>query len=283
MNFANQILDLLNRRLDGTPVPPVRALHLPSTLAPSDSKDAEFCALELADGSLGLSYVLLDDTLTQLGALDRLALAGADPFAIARAFAVGAGVRRTLGFAAVNALSRHWFDRVGYVPPKTGNSIGLLDPQPGDHIGMIGLFRGLTGQILATGARLTVVELKPELAGERDGYRVTLDASELAGCNKILSTSTILLNDTLDRMLDFGHHAERFAMIGPGAGCLPEPLFARGVTLLGGAWIDDRDGFLAALARGEPWGRFTRKFAIQRESYQALNFPPGSPRARGVG
>ena len=53
--------------------------------------------------------------------------------------------------------------------------------------------------------------------------------------------------------------ARAVAMIGPGAGCLPEPLFARGVTAIGGTWIEDRAGFVAALRSGSPWGRHARK------------------------
>jgi uncharacterized protein (DUF4213/DUF364 family) len=63
------------------------------------------------------------------------------------------------------------------------------------------------------------------------------------------------------------HAAEYFAMVGPGASCLPDPLFARGVTLLGGNWVTDRAGFLDALANGRPWGIHARKFTLLRDAY----------------
>ena len=132
---------------------------------------------------------------------------------------------------------------------------------------MIGLFWPLLGRILQSGARLTVVELKPELAGEADGYRVTLDAEELAACGKVVSTSTLLLNDTLDRMLGCCRNARWFAMVGPGAGCLPDALFARGVTLLGGSWIRDGAGFIDALKRGETTSPLSSKSALTAERY----------------
>jgi uncharacterized protein (DUF4213/DUF364 family) len=56
-------------------------------------------------------------------------------------------------------------------------------------------------------------------------------------------------------------------MIGPGGGCLPDPLFARGVTALGGTAIVDRDGFVDALSRGQRWGAFARKYCILRDRY----------------
>lgn len=269
--FADAQLALLQSLAECSPLPAVKALHLPPPEA-AGTKDGEFCAIELDDGSLGLSYVMLDDTLAALrNAPDSRGLVGQDPLAVARWFAGHTGVRRTLGFAAINALTRCLFDRAGFTPDLQTDSIGMLDPSAGDHVGMIGFFPPLVDQIAACGARLTIVELNPDFVGDHPGYRVTLDAGELAACNKILSTSTVLLNDTLDRMLASCSGATRFAMVGPGAGCLPDPLFARGVTLLGGAWITEPEAFVDALRHGRRWGAHARKFAIRRDGY------PGAP------
>jgi uncharacterized protein (DUF4213/DUF364 family) len=271
MSVAEDILTRLARALAAGPAPRVRALHLPPV--PWDgTKDGEFGAIELDDGSLGLSYVLLDQDLAALVAgRHGEQVIGADALEVARWWLAGEGARRTLGFAAVNALTRHLFDRLGYAPPDATDSIGGLDPQPGEHMGMVGYFPPLVKQVTARGARLTVVELKSELAGEREGFRITLDARELAACDQVLSTSTVLLNDTLDDVLAQCAHARAFAMIGPGASCLPDPLFERGVTLMGGAWIEDAQGFKQALVGGQPWGRHARKFALARSSYPGLD------------
>lgn len=269
MSFAAEYLASLDRFAERSPLPRVRALHLPP---PRDSdvcdNRGEFCALELEDGSLGLTFVLLDNTLEELRSKrDGLALRGADALALARRFERDEGVLRTLGFAAANALTRCFFDRAGYLPDKSTDSIGALDPQAGERVGMIGLFTPMVGRILGAGAELIVVELKAKLAGQREGYRVTLDPRELESCAKVVSTSTLLLNDTLDDMLAHCRGARWFAMVGPSAGCLPDALFARGVTLLGGSWVLEREGFLDALRRGEPHSRYTRKFAIVAAAY----------------
>lgn len=262
--IADDLLALLAARLGAGPRPCVRAVHLPP--APwNGTKDGEFGAVELDSGAVGLSYVLLDDTLARLtgasggGAHAGQALAGRDALALARLWRDGRGAERTLGFAAVNALSRHLFDRDGQVPPDATDSIAGLDPQPGEHIGMVGFFPPLVKPVTARGARLTVLELRADLAGAHPGFTVTLDRAALRGCDKVLMTSTVLLNDTLDAVLEGCRGARAVAMIGPGAGCLPEPLFARGVTAIGGSWISDRAGFVAALRSGAPWGRFARK------------------------
>ena len=87
MSFATDLVAELERATAGHPVPRVRALHLPPAAAAA-SKNGEFCALELDDGALGISYVLLDDTLQRLiDAPDRGGIVGMDALALAREFA----------------------------------------------------------------------------------------------------------------------------------------------------------------------------------------------------
>lgn len=275
MSVARELVAQIERIAQTWPLPPIKALHLPPPSA-EGTREGEFCAIELQDGSLGLSFVLLGEqvgqTLRTLRQDDhRSRLPGMSALTLARAYAERQGAQRTLGFAAVNAITRHLFDRARFKPAPAGDSIGELDLRPGDHLGMIGLFPPLVSRVLVTGARLAVLELRADLAGPREGWGVTLDPAVLGGCNKVLATSTLLLNDTLDDILSRCRHAEQVALIGPGAGCLPDALFARGVTLIGGVWIDDAEAFKRALARGEPWGRSATKFALKREDYPGSN------------
>lgn len=262
-DITTDLLALIEHRLVGQRPPRVAAVHLPP-VAWTGTKDGEFGAVELDSGALGLSYVLLDNTLAALAGNNGQRLVGSDALALARLWRNGQGAERTLGFAAVNALCRHLFDQAGLVPPDALDSIGGLDPQPHDHIGMVGFFPPLVKQVTACGARLTVVELRADLAGTHPGFEVTLDSAALQACNKVLMTSTVLLNDSLDHLLAHCHQASAVAMIGPGAGCLPQPLFDRGVTALGGTWITDRTAFVAALRSGVPWGGYARKVVWRR-------------------
>lgn len=268
--IAAELIALLEGCATAIPFPRVRALHRPrpETL---DTRRGEFCALELEDGTLGLAFVLLGDTWAQLGAREaHSALAGVDALQLARGYAREDAVGRTLGMAAINALTRCVFDRIGYVAPGSADSIGELGPRAGDHVGMVGLFGRLLGRCTEAGARVTVIELREDLVGEHEGYRVTLDAAELSSCNKVLCTSSVLLNGTADRILGHCTGAERLAMIGPGAGCLPDPLFRRGVTLFGGSWITDAAAVVDALRAGESWSAHARKYAIRRNEYPGL-------------
>jgi len=267
VTIARGFLSRLERLAERGPVPRVRALHLPPPAAAA-GKDGEFCALELEDGSIGLSFVLLGDTLARLRAAGPGAgLRDADALAVARRYAAPGSLDRTLGFAAIHALTACLYRRAGFSPAESADSLGLLDPGPGDHVGMVGLFPSLVERIVGSGARLTVVELRAELAGERPGWRVTLDAEELRACDKVLTTSTILLNDTADAVLERCAGARVVAVVGPGAGCLPDPLFDRGATVVGGTRIVDPAAFLEALRSGERWGASARKYALRRSDH----------------
>ena len=99
---------------------------------------------------------------------------------------------------------------------------------------------------------------------------MTLDPSALASCEKVVSTCTVMLNDTLDGVLTACRNARHFAIIGPTAGCVPDPLFSRGVDTLGGRRVVDAEGFRDAFCRGKKWGAFAIKYVIARQDYPGI-------------
>jgi uncharacterized protein (DUF4213/DUF364 family) len=269
---AARYVDLAERVAARFRSPRIRTLHLPPAHA-ATAQDAEFCAVELDDGSIGFSYALLDAAEQRLRAYpDAGAFDGMEAIVLARGYAGKDPAAKALGFAAVNALSQHLFARANWLPPDAGDSLGEIEPRRGEHIGMIGLFRPLVARVGAAGARLTVLELKPELAGEHDGFRVTLDPADLASCDKVVSTCSVMLNDTLDDVLAACRHARWFALIGPTAGCLPDPLFDRGVDAIGGRRVFDPAGFREAFRTGGKWGSFATKYVIARRDYPGVDW-----------
>lgn len=265
MGWSDDALQLLDRFAARVPLPRVVALHVPPTPPPGGLR-GEFCALELDDGALGLSYVLLGDTLATLQAA-RLDLRGADPLALAHEVGSDDTLRRTVAFAAVNALTRCLFDRAGFVPPKSADSLGGLAPAPGETVGMVGYFTPLVKRIVERGAKLVIVELREDLVRDDGSVRITTDPHELAGLRQVLATGTLMLNDSLDRMLGHCRGAAHLALIGPSVGAPPDPLFARGVTLLGGTWVRESRSFVESLVRGEPTGAFADKSALRPADY----------------
>jgi uncharacterized protein (DUF4213/DUF364 family) len=261
--FADELVAAARAVATALAPPRVARVVLPPPAGPA--RGGSFCAVELEDGSVGLSYVLLGDTRERLRAAPPLA--DRDVLELAEGFAGDDPAARCVGLAAVNALTRHALDRAGYVPDFATHSLGSLPLEPGDSLGMIGLFPPLVPRALAQGIQLTVLELKEELVREAPGLTVTLDPARLAGSSVIVCTSSVLLNDSLDAVLAAVRGCREFVIIGPSAGCIPDPLFARGVTSVGGAWVTQPATLLDRLARGEKWGDASRKFALHRDAW----------------
>ena len=264
--LAQEIFDAARRIADALRPPPIARVFVP----PADASHGSFCAVQLGDGSTGIAFIMLGDTRDRLQTAQPARFVGRDALALGEEFTRSDPAGRSLGLAALNALTRHLIDRAGFTPDLATNSLGSLALGPGDRLGMVGFFPPLVRRAREAGIPLTVLELKEELVQEGPGISVTLDPARLGDCTQIVSTSTVLLNDTLDGLMA-NARAREFVVVGPSAGCVPDPLFARGVTGIGGAWVADPSLFLARVERGERWGDASRKFSLRRETWPGLD------------
>jgi uncharacterized protein (DUF4213/DUF364 family) len=274
MGIANDYLDLIHRIGGILDVPPVQAIHI-APFEADPQKSSKFGALVLTDGTVGLTYTALDGALSDLQ--DRAKtddLINTSPVQIARLYAGESGWQRSLGMAAINAVSQFVFKRSGYVLPAMDKTLDLLALEKGDHVGMIGYFPPLVEQVRAQGVPLTVVELNEKWLQHTDDFEVTLDLARLSSCNKVVCTGTVLINQTIDSVLANCGNAEQILIVGPTTGCLPDPLFDRGVTLLGGSIVVDHCKFAQLWAAQEKWRRTTRRYVLRKgegfPGYQAL-------------
>ncbi len=275
MLIGDDMLALIDGIAAPLVLPAVRSVHV--ARAGEDCKSSNFGALVLEDDTVGLTYTALDGARAALQEAARTApLIGRSPLEAARLYARTAAWQRALGMAAVNAIAQHLFRRAGYEPPTAKATFDHLALSRDDHLGMVGFFPPLVAQARERGITLTVIELDPQWLGQAEGIEVTLDPARLAGCNKIVCTGTVLVNQTIDALADHFREAEQVLLVGPTLGCLPEPLFARGVTHVGGLSVIDGEGFLRKWRAGEKWRGTTRRYLLSRDTY------PGSANIAGM-
>ena len=267
MTIADDYLGIIARIAESVALPAIRKFHVaPHQEGPE--KISKFGAMTLDDDTVGLTYVDLNDAMRDLQSRpERHELVGCSPVEAARLYAGEAGWQRSLGMAAINAISQHVLKRSRYALTGTGNTLGLLEFEPGDHVGMVGYFPPLVDQMSAMGVPLTVIELDRKWLQRDNGIEVTLDPTRLSQCNKIICTGTILVNQTLDAVLSHSKGAEAIYLIGPTVGCLPDPLFKRGVTAAGGRQVVNCDQFIKLWRTGQPWRGATQRYTIVAEEY----------------
>lgn len=275
MSVATDLLHLTRQVAGRIGLPPVTQIVAPPA-APGPGIESEFGLVVLADGSAGFFFALLGDTLQRLQA--RLQRPGGGPDAaghcapaLAAAIESGDAVERAVALGAICAATQHLFRRAGLRPGAAANSLGGGAFSADDHVGMVGLFPSLARRLRDQGVRLTVLELRADKLERGPRFQVTLDPQQLRHCNTVLCTASTLINGTLDEVLQHCTGAERITLIGPSASCFPDPLFRRGIQVVGGAAVTDTGALLARLARSEGWGDTVQRYTLEAEDYPGTN------------
>ncbi|MGB0722888.1 MAG: Rossmann-like domain-containing protein [Gammaproteobacteria bacterium] len=271
MSVIPDYLQLIDRIRATTTVPDIVRVHLPEP-DPEDPYRDEFGFVILADGSVGPFYVCLDDTLARLSArlTERTDLAW-NTLDMAARWAESDGATRALALGAWNAASQHLMDRAGYQRPARGTPMDVPQPEPGETIGMVGWFRPIIRRLEERGIRVRVVEKKPRRIVCGPDVEAANGPEDLAGCRIVICTASTLINDSLDDILPHCDPGACVQLIGPSASGLPDPLLARGVRTVGGAYFPDAQALLALLDGDSNWGPSALKYELTSDNYPGVD------------
>lgn len=268
MTIADDYLQLVHTIGAKLKIPPVQAIHI-APYTPDPVKNSKFGALELADGTIGLTYTGLGDDLLVLQDRDKYqTLIGKSPVETANLYGMEEGWQKVLGMAAINAISQYLFKQSGYALPEAGRTVRHLQLDKTDRVGMVGYFPPLVAQLREMNLPLTVLELDEQWLQKNGEFEVTLEPEKLTTCSKIICTGTVLVNQTIDELVPQFCNADRVLIVGPTVGCLPDPLFERGITQLGGSCVLDNTHFLRLWKNQEKWRDSTQRYILSRgENY----------------
>ncbi len=252
-------------------IPSIEKVFFPPFYKGGQPKDAEFMAISLEGGAAGLSYILLPDSKEQAYTkLQPENFIGKNPMEYALEFGTSDPIRQMISLAAINAVCQQVMRMTCFEVDTTTDSLGLLSISKNDRVGMVGLFHPLIKTIQETGAQLVVVEEKADLNKKFPDLQITLDPAELQTCNKVLCTSTTILNNSLDDILTHCSQA-LISVVGPTIGYFPDPLFARGVDVVGGRLVKDGDMLIRRLEQRKRWGDTTEKVCFRKETYAGIS------------
>ena len=271
MSLKNEFKKMIKIISSQHTIPPVSTLFLPPFFKGGQQKDAQFMAIGLEGGAAGISYVLLaDEKMEDYMGLKKDDFIGRNPEDLALEFGNTDPIKEMISLAAINAICQHVMKTSHFKVESATDSMGLLEISKGDRIGMVGLFPGLVKTILDAGAQLIVIEKNELLIKKYPDLPITLDAGRLKSCNKVLCTSTTILNNSLDTILGYCASDAFVSIVGPTAGYFPDPLFARGVDVVGGRVVKDGDLFMELLSQGQPWGAATQMTCFQKKTYPGM-------------
>ncbi len=259
----------------------ITRVYLPEP-APDATRTVEFGLLELDDGSAGLYYAWLGPGQQDMPhRFPPEALVGRDPMELIAAYATGDDAERSLAMAGMNAVTASVWRASGYVPPMRASSFGL-NLVSGDTLGMVGHFPPLVRQARELGVPVYVLERKVSMVNRGEGFEITLDPGVLGQCNKVVCTAATLLNNSLEEALGHCVLDATVSVVGPTASFFPEPLFARGVSAVGGVHLVDVDAVLRGLRMGESFGDTVSRYLLTPENYPGTEFLLQRAKKRGT-
>jgi len=162
----------------------------------------------------------------------------------------------SVGVATLNALSALVVEEqglAGYRLLKGADALDVVQVGLDDEVALVGAFVPFIKKLKEQVRRLWILEKNPQAlkADEMAFYRPAEEAEEvLSGADVVIISGSAIVHRSLDALLALCSSAREVIVAGPTASMYPDPLFARGVTVLGGVAIDDGDEIVRLVGEG---------------------------------
>jgi uncharacterized protein (DUF4213/DUF364 family) len=270
MNIVEDFLEMFRKINEKIDLPVIKEILIPPLLkVDKNARKSNFCVIGLNDDSIGLVYINLSDEIKEdFIKMDLSRFNGFNAYDLVKEYQSSDIILKTLGFGAINAISQYIFKRSSFDFDYTSDPLGLLNIKKNDTVGMVGFFHPLIKTIKKLKNPLTIIEKKENLVRKTEDWEISLEPSKLEKCNKILITSTTLLNDTIDDILRYCRKADKISIVGPTAGFLPDPLFTPDINIdiVGGTFVSNPNLFLDFYKKAEHWSPAVKKYCIKNDS-----------------
>jgi len=195
-------------------------------------------AVELNDGSVGVSYVLREHlksgcSIFPFGQL----IIGKNAAETAQWAAAGIDdLQRGVGMAVLDATS-HSLPLIDEESKEKPFGVAVKDT---DTVGIIGYIHPVVKIMSQKARKAYVFDQGMSEAGDPAGLVAPIEKQEqlLPECNIVFMSGTTLINGTLDRLLDMCPEVREAVLIGSSTPMYPEAFRDTKITVLAGAWWD---------------------------------------------
>jgi uncharacterized protein len=184
-------------------------------------------------------------------------------------------IKTATGIATLNALSATCWEKGFLGGLEIREDIDAQDEirmEQSKSVALVGAFTPILKTLKKRGGTWWVLEQDPStLKSDEMPHYVPATKSDdtIRQADVLIVTGVTLVNHTLDTILERANPSAEVAVIGPSASLLPEPLFRRGVRIVGGVWVRRTDQLLDVLAAGGSgyhfFGSLATRTVIERE------------------
>jgi uncharacterized protein (DUF4213/DUF364 family) len=204
-----------------------------------------YTAVVTSDGSIGVAYTYFDAKSGCCMIQDYQDFEGRPARDLLALIQHPEPLERSMALALINALSRH---RAAQLPEDKQNALlfDALDIGTGTKISMVGYIKPTVGALESMGARVDVIDEFRQM-GDKDRFLNKL----ATWADAALITSTTILNNTLESILDRAGEKVRVALLGPSTPMVAEAFEHRPmVKALAGIVSDRIDPVLKTVRHG---------------------------------
>jgi len=203
-----------------------------------------YTAVRLEDGRTGVAYTFRDDAVRGCSVFRRLRpVAGKSAARLLDLIESEDRLESSVGLATANAIANQASDS-----DIRGDVLEAIEILPVDRVGMVGFFGPLIPPLEDRVRLLEVFEEAPDIAS---GLLPAAEAfSRLPECDVALITSTTIINNTVDALLEAASHCRAVVLLGSSTTLLPEAFQETPVTCLSGIAVNDPAGILQVVSEG---------------------------------
>lgn len=188
-------------------------------------------------------------------------------------------LRRTLGIAALNALSNYiWeleengeLEKSSYRPIMSVDAFDEIDVTKYDKTVVVGALIPMLKKLIANGNDFKILEQDPRTLKEREMpfYAPAEDADKyVPDADLLVITGVTVLNGTLSHILEIAKDDATILVTGSTASMIPDVFFEKGVTMTGGIVVTDADELLDVISEAGSGYHFFGKSAERTVIYK---------------
>ena len=176
-------------------------------------------------------------------------------------------LRRTLGIATLNALSTLVWDKTEHPEYELllgADAFDEIDVKKYRKTVVVGALVPIIRKLMQENADFHILEKDSRTLKEREMpyYLPPERAGEcVPEADLLVITGVTILNDTWPGLLAMAKKDAEILVVGPTASMLPDCLFSKGVTMLGGIQVTKADALLDIISEGGSGYHFFGKYA----------------------
>jgi len=140
---------------------------------------------------------------------------------------------------------------------ENADCINQIEIKENDIVALVGYIKPFVPIIKSKTKNLHIIERS--LAGQdEDILPDTACEENIPKADMVIITGSAIVNGTIDRLLELSRSAREVVVMGPTASMISDPLFSRGVTIIGGIKVIDSPRLLQVISEGGGTRQFRR-------------------------